>query len=178
MRTCFSLIQPHPHGVILRHLLNMVNSFLCSSTKYFENQLLPNDLIIVRNHGNDEEDERDIKRVLERQGDALIKVEIQSNSEFQSLTSSPTQSPGPPRLQIDIQDVYEIGFGRSTYAQKEDETNFPMTLVPYNLKSDSTRITETSSISRVPFVQELSTLKLMPKSHTHPIGTFLDSLEW
>jgi hypothetical protein len=44
--------------------------------------LLPNDFIIVRNHEGDEEDERDIKRVLERQGDAHIKVEIQSNSEF------------------------------------------------------------------------------------------------
>jgi hypothetical protein len=68
----------------------MVNLFLYSSTNYFDNQLLPNDLIIVRNHGDNEEDERDIKRVLEGQGDMHIKVEIQSNSEFQSLTSSPT----------------------------------------------------------------------------------------
>jgi hypothetical protein len=68
--------------------------------------LLSNDLIIVGNHGDDEEDERDIKRVLERQGDAHIKVEIQSNLELQSLTSSPTQSPEPPRLQIDVQDAY------------------------------------------------------------------------
>jgi hypothetical protein len=44
--------------------------------------LLSNDLIIVKNHGDDEEDEQDIKRALERQGDAHIKVEIQSNSEF------------------------------------------------------------------------------------------------
>jgi hypothetical protein len=50
----------------------MVNSFLHSSTYYFENRLPPNDLIIVRNppndliivrnHGDDEEDEGDIKR--------------------------------------------------------------------------------------------------------------------
>jgi hypothetical protein len=44
--------------------------------------LLLNDLIIVRNHGDDEEDKRDIKRVLERHGDAHIKVEIQSNFEI------------------------------------------------------------------------------------------------
>jgi hypothetical protein len=80
MRTCLSWIQPHPHGAILRHLLNMVNSFLCSSTNYFENRLLPNDVIIVRNHGDDEEGKRDIKRVQERQGDAHIKVKIKSNS--------------------------------------------------------------------------------------------------
>jgi hypothetical protein len=89
MRTSLSWIQPHPHVAIRRHLLNTANSFLCSSTKYFENRLLPNDSIIVRNHGDDEEDEQDIKRALERQGDAHIKVEIQSTSKFQSLTSSP-----------------------------------------------------------------------------------------
>jgi hypothetical protein len=80
----------------------MVISFLCTSVNYLENRLLPNDLIIVRNHGDDEEDERDIKRALERQGEAHIKAEIQSNSEFQSLTLSPTRSPEPPRLQIDV----------------------------------------------------------------------------
>jgi hypothetical protein len=44
--------------------------------------LLPNDLIIIRNLGDDEENEWDIKRALERQGNAPIKVEIPSNSEF------------------------------------------------------------------------------------------------
>jgi hypothetical protein len=38
--------------------------------------LLPNDLIVVRNNEDDEEDEWDIKRALERKGDAHIKVEI------------------------------------------------------------------------------------------------------
>jgi hypothetical protein len=46
MRTCLSWIQPYPHVAILRHLLNTVNSSLCSSTNYFENRLLPNNLII------------------------------------------------------------------------------------------------------------------------------------
>jgi hypothetical protein len=100
--------------------------FLCCFTKYFENRFLPNNLIIVRNHGDDEEDERDIRRAMGRQGDAHIKVEIQSNSEFQSLTSSSTWSPGPSWIQIDVQDAYNIRFGGSIYAQKENETNFPM----------------------------------------------------
>jgi hypothetical protein len=56
----------------------MVNSFLCSSTKYFENLLLPNDLIIVRNRGDDEKDKWDIQRALERQGDVHIKVDYLS----------------------------------------------------------------------------------------------------
>jgi hypothetical protein len=89
-----------------------------------------------------------------------------SNSEFQSLTSSPTQSPGPPQIQIDVHDTYEIGFGRSTYAQKEDEIELPMKLVPCLTKLYSTRIAETISISRVQLIQELSILKLMNRSHT------------
>jgi hypothetical protein len=68
--------------------------------------------------------------VLERQGDAHIKMDIQSNLVFQSLTSSPTQCPGSPRLQIDVQDAYDIIFGRSTYTRKEAETNFKMAPVP------------------------------------------------
>jgi hypothetical protein len=92
MRTLLSWIQPHLYGAILRHLLNTVNSILNSTTNYFDNRLPPNDLFIVRNYGDDDEGERDIKRELETQEDAHIKVEIQSNSEFQSLTSSPTQS--------------------------------------------------------------------------------------
>jgi hypothetical protein len=40
------------------------------------------DLVIIRNHGDDDEEEWDIKGVMERQEDAHIKVEIQSNSEF------------------------------------------------------------------------------------------------
>jgi hypothetical protein len=56
------------------------NSFLCSFTNSFENQLLPNDLIIVTNHRDDKEDEWGIKRALERQEDVYIKAEIQSNS--------------------------------------------------------------------------------------------------
>jgi hypothetical protein len=85
-------MQPHSHRAILRHLLNMLNSFLCSSTNYFENRLPPNNLIIVKYHADDEEDEWHINRVLERQGDECIKVEVQSNLESQSLTSSPTRS--------------------------------------------------------------------------------------
>ncbi len=60
----------------------MVNSFLCSSTNYFENRLLTNDLIIVRNHGDDEDDVRDTNDVLESPRDAHTKLKIQSNSEF------------------------------------------------------------------------------------------------
>jgi hypothetical protein len=121
MSTCLAWIQPQTHGAILKHILNMVNSFLCSSTNYHENQLLPNDLIIVRNHRDDEEDVRDNKDVLKRPRDVTNKLEIQSNLELQNLNSNPTQSPGPLCLRINAHDAYALLFGRSTYAQKEEE---------------------------------------------------------
>jgi hypothetical protein len=46
------------------------------------------------------EDKRSIKKVLESQGDVHEKVANQSNTELSS--SSPTRSPGPPRIQIDV----------------------------------------------------------------------------
>jgi hypothetical protein len=70
----------------------------------FENILLPNDLIIVRNHGDDEEDVGESSRGMEDQKGHPIQVGYQSNLEFQSLTSNPTQNPGPHCIQVDTQD--------------------------------------------------------------------------
>jgi hypothetical protein len=70
------------------------------------------------------EDKRSIKKVLESQGGMHEKVVNQSNSELPS--SSPTQSPGPPHIQIDVQIGYELRFGRSTYARKSKKITFPM----------------------------------------------------
>jgi hypothetical protein len=57
------------------------------------------------------------------------KVVNQSNSELLSL--SPTQSPGPPCIQIDIYIAYDLHFRRSTYALKAEEITIPMELVSY-----------------------------------------------
>jgi hypothetical protein len=73
------------------------------------------------------EDKWSIKKVLESQEDVHEKVVNQSNSEL--LSSSPTRSQGPPRIQIDVQVAYDRRFGRSTYARKAKEIAFPMTLV-------------------------------------------------
>jgi hypothetical protein len=72
------------------------------------------------------EDKWSIK-VLESQGDMHKKVANESNSELPS--SSPTQSLGPPHIQIDVQIAYDLYFRRSTYEQKDKEITFPMTLV-------------------------------------------------
>jgi hypothetical protein len=73
------------------------------------------------------EDKWNIKKVLESQGDMHEKVANQSNLEL--LSSSPTQSPGSPDIQIDVQIAYDLRFRHSTYAQKAKEIIFPMTLV-------------------------------------------------
>jgi hypothetical protein len=73
------------------------------------------------------EDKRSIKKVLESQGDVHKKVANQSNLELPS--SSPTQSPGSPCIQIDVQIAYDLRFRHSTYARKAKEIIFPMTPV-------------------------------------------------
>jgi hypothetical protein len=73
------------------------------------------------------EDKRRIKKVLQSQGDVHEKVVNQSNLELLSL--SPTRSPGPSRIQIDVHIAYDLHFGRSTYARKDKEINFLMALV-------------------------------------------------
>jgi hypothetical protein len=78
------------------------------------------------------EDKWSIKKVLESQGDVHEKVVNQSNSEL--LSSSPTQSPGPPHIQIDVQIAYDHHFGCSTYARKAKEIIFPMELVSCPIK--------------------------------------------
>jgi hypothetical protein len=70
------------------------------------------------------EDKRCIKMVLKSQGDVYEKVANQSNSEL--LSSSPTQSPRPPHIQIDVQIAYNLCFGCSTYAWKAKVTSFSM----------------------------------------------------
>jgi hypothetical protein len=70
------------------------------------------------------EDKQSIMKVLESQGDVHEKVANQFNSEL--LSSSPTQSPGLSRIQIDVQIAYDLRFGRSIYAQKDKEIIIPM----------------------------------------------------
>jgi hypothetical protein len=70
------------------------------------------------------EDKRSIIKVLESQGDVHEKVVNQSNSEL--LSSSPTRSLEPPRIQIDIQIAYGFHFGRPTYAWKAKEIKISM----------------------------------------------------
>jgi hypothetical protein len=80
--------------------------------------------------------------VLESQGGVHKKMANQSNSELSS--SSPTQSPGPPRIQIDVQSAYDLRFGRSTYARKSEIT-FLMELVSCPTKIGVVRIQQNTT---------------------------------
>jgi hypothetical protein len=95
------------------------------------------------------EDKWSIKKVLESQGDVHEKVANQFNSELPS--SSPTQSPGPPRIQIDVQIAYYLHFGRSTYAWKAKEIAFPMHRSHVQLKLELSAIIKIVLISRTVF---------------------------
>jgi hypothetical protein len=75
--------------------------------------------------------------VLGSEEDVHEKVANQSNSELLSL--SPTQSPGPTRIQIDFQIAYDLRFGRSTYARKDKEITFPMTPASHPTKIEVVR---------------------------------------
>jgi hypothetical protein len=77
-----------------------VSSFQINLSSGFENKLLPNNLIIVRNHGDDEED------VGEEFGGVVDELEVQSKS-----SSSLLRSPGVARTKINAQATYGVRFG-------------------------------------------------------------------
>ena len=95
-----------------------VSSFQINLSCGFENKLLPNDLIIVRNHGDDEED------IGEEFGGVVDELEAQSKS-----SSSLLRSPGVARTKINAQAAYGVRFGCSLYGWKDNFKELPMELV-------------------------------------------------
>jgi hypothetical protein len=80
-----------------QQLNHQVNSYLCSSTYNIESRLLPNDLIILRNQGEDHGGQTEHQegagepRRCEREGGKPIKfgiVEFESNSESRTISYS------------------------------------------------------------------------------------------
>jgi hypothetical protein len=64
-----------------RQLNLEVSSFLCSSLYEFENILLPNDYIVIRNNGEDKKTLGEGPRVMEDQGGRPNQVNFECNSE-------------------------------------------------------------------------------------------------
>ena len=92
-----------------------VSSFQINLSSEFENRLLPNDLIIVRNYGDDGED------VGEEFG---AELEAQSKS-----SSSLLWSPGAAHTKINAQAAYGDRLGCSLYGWKDNFKELPMVLV-------------------------------------------------
>ncbi len=95
-----------------RQLNLEVSSFLYSSLYDFENRLLPNEYIVIRNKGEDKDLERDLEawRIIK---DVQVNMEAQTRS-----TSSTIQSPGPVCTKTGAQVAYVHGLGRSLYGWK------------------------------------------------------------
>jgi hypothetical protein len=108
-----------------QQLNHQVNSILCSSAYNIESRLLSNDLIVLRNQGEDRQIEYQ-----EGAGEPRRRAwEGGNQSNLELPSSSPTRSLGPHHIQIDVQIAYDLRFGRSTYARKDKEVIVPMTLV-------------------------------------------------
>jgi hypothetical protein len=80
-----------------QQLNHQVNSFLCSSAYNIESRLLPNDLIILRNRGEDhgaqtehQEGAREPRRCAREGGEPIQFgiVEFESNSEYRTTSYS------------------------------------------------------------------------------------------
>ena len=95
-----------------------VSSFQINLSSGFENKLLPNDLIIVRNHGDDEED------IGEEFGGVVDELEAQSKS-----SSSLLRSPGTAHTKINARAAYGVRLGCSLYGWKDNFKEIPMALI-------------------------------------------------
>jgi hypothetical protein len=83
------------------------------------NQLIPHDVIVIRNHGVDPRECKQHQRGAGSQGNWHNKVEAEPKS-----TSNVFPIPGPVRTKNDTQDAYKLHFGHSTYTPKDKEIRF------------------------------------------------------
>ena len=107
-------------------LKQQVNSFLCSSSCENGNRLLLNDVLVLRNLGEDQQGLGKGRGVKGEQLGRPHRAGAQANS-----TSTPPRNPGAGRTKIDAQDAYRLRFGRSIYGWKENFLEFSMAPVPY-----------------------------------------------
>jgi hypothetical protein len=128
-------IQPHVDTLsesvtitdfMQRCILSMVSLFLYAFTDDSENRLLPNNVMMIRNYG---EDKKGLKRDVEVQRSSKggqAKLESQSKSSW-----NPIRIPGTVGTKIVAQITYQLCFGRSLYGWKAKRINFPMEPVSY-----------------------------------------------
>jgi hypothetical protein len=128
-------IQPHVDTLsesvtiidfIQRCILSMVSLFLYTFIDDSENRLLPNNVMMIRNYG---EDWNGLKRDVEGQRSSKggeAKLVSQSKSSW-----NPIRIPRTVGNKIIAQITYQLYFGRSLYVWKAKRIKFPMELVTH-----------------------------------------------
>jgi hypothetical protein len=115
------------------------------------------------------EDKWDIKKVPESQRDVHEKVVNQSNLELTSL--SPTWSPGPSHIQIDVHIAYDLRFRCSTYAWKAKKITFLVEPISCQTKITVVHNHKKVLISRTIFVLQYHFGPMGRVSSWSPLGT-------
>ena len=127
-----------------RQLNLEVSSFLSDTFHTFENRLLPNDVILLRNIGEGHERLRGSGGGDDDQQGRPTKPEAQSN-----MNSSLPRPLGPVCLKLVTQDVSGLCFRQSTYGWKDNLTRKPIQLVSHQKPFRINRNHQNKSASRI-----------------------------
>jgi hypothetical protein len=128
-------IQPHVDTLselgtitdfIQRCILSTVSPFLYAFIDNSENRLQPNNVMMIRNYGEDKEG------LKERRGGERSSKGGQAKLDSQSKSSwNPIRIPGTVGTKIVTQITYQLCFIRSLYGSKDKRINFLMELVTH-----------------------------------------------
>jgi hypothetical protein len=127
-------IQPHVDTLsesvtitnfIQRCILSIVSLFLYAFIDDSENRLIPKNIMMIRNYGEDKGLKRDVEVQRSSKG-GQAKLESQSKSSW-----NPIRIPGTIDTKIVTQITYQLRFGRSLYECKAKRINFPIELVTH-----------------------------------------------
>ena len=88
--------------------------------------MIPNDVLVLRNLGEDQQGLGKNRGVEEEQLGRPHRAGDKPNS-----TSTPPRNLGAGRTKIDAQDTYRLHFGRSIYGWKDNFIELPMAPVPH-----------------------------------------------
>jgi hypothetical protein len=111
---------------IQRCILSTVSLFLYAVIDDYENKLLPNNVMMIRNYEGDKEGLKErrggAKEKQRRPSQVGVPIQVKLKSNSDSWNS---------RTKIVTQITYQLRFGRSLYRWKDKRINFPMEPVSY-----------------------------------------------
>jgi hypothetical protein len=120
--SCGYLIRVgHITDFIQRCILSIVSLFLYAFIDDSENRLLPNNVMMIRNYGENKEGLKERRGGAKEQQRRPSQVGVQSKSSW-----NPIRIPGTIGTKIVAQITYQLRFERSLYGWKAKRINFPM----------------------------------------------------